>query len=64
MLELLLKGHLPEKYKDRVQHTGDVGVDVTEQALLAARKRASWREKEDKDKDKDKDEKNRKPLVN
>lgn len=62
MLELLLKGHLPEKYKDRVQHTGDVGVDVTEQALLAARKRASWREKEDKDKDKD--EKNRNPLVN
>ena len=47
-----------------MQHTGDVGVDVTEQALLAARKRASWREKEDKDKDKDKDEKNRKPLVN
>ena len=41
MLELLLKGHLPEKYKDRVQHTGDVGVNVTEQALLEARQRVS-----------------------
>ena len=41
MLELLLKGHLPEKYKDRVQHSGDVKVNVTEQALLEARQRAS-----------------------
>ena len=41
MLELLLKGHAPEKYKDRVQHSGDVKVNVTEQALLEARQRAS-----------------------
>ena len=41
MLELLLKGHAPEKYKDRVQHSGDVKVNVTEQALLEARQRVA-----------------------
>ena len=41
MLELLLKGHTPEKYKDRVQHSGDVKVGVTQQALIEARQRAS-----------------------
>ena len=41
MLELLLKGHAPEKYKDRVQHSGDVKVNVNEQALLEARQRVS-----------------------
>ena len=41
MLELLLKGHAPEKYKDRVQHSSDVKVNVTEQALLEARQRVA-----------------------
>ena len=40
MLELLLKAHLPEKYSNRIQHSGDVGADVTVKILLEARQRA------------------------
>ena len=40
MLELLLKAHLPEKYSNRIQHSGSVGPDVIEKILLEGRQRA------------------------
>ena len=38
MLEILLKGHRPQKYKDRVetQHTGKDGVSLADEAATAA----------------------------